>query len=121
MLKNIMTQLVNAKSIFLHLLWLVFGLLLSSMLLVYWSILTILCLVSLAVIWLLVAMLPKGQVLVLTQEESEELIRRSEAAKFNIRELFRFLKSSKQPLNVVLKMVLEAARQLFTSPFGTKK
>ena len=121
MLKNIMTLFHVLKSIFQHLLWLVYELLLGSMRVVSWWMLMILCLVSFPAIWLLASMLPKEQVLESMQEELEGSTHVLEVVKYNILALFLFLKNLKQLLSVVLKTEYEEGRQLFTSLFGTKK
>ena len=116
-----MTQFQNLSLIFLRLLWQVLGLLFDNTLLVFWLMLTTLCLVFSVVTWLLVTMLHKGLALVSTQAVSVESTPGLEAVKSNTQELYHFSKSLKQQSNVVLKMVSEVALLLFTSQFGTKK
>ena len=121
MLKNIMTPFQNLKSIFLLRLWPVLEHLLSSMLVVCWLMLMILYHLFSVVIWLLATMLHKGLVLVLMPDELEESIPELEAVRSNTQELYRSSRSLRQQLSAVLKMVLEAGVQRFTSLFGTKK
>src|SRR6056300_1105035 len=121
MLKNIMTLFQLLKLIFLLPLWLVFGLLLSSTLVVFWLMLTILYLVFSPVIWLLDVMLPKGQESELTLEELGVSTPELEEVKYNTLVLSLSLKSLKQRLSAVRKTEYEAVRQLFTFRSGTKK
>ena len=121
MLKNIMMQFHNLKSIFLRQLWRVLELLSNSMQVVFWLILMILYLVFFLVIWLLDVMLRKGLGLVSTLAEYEASMRGYEGVKYNIQELFPSLKSLRQQLSAALKTELGAVRLLFTSLFGTKK
>ena len=121
MSRNIMTRYPILKLIYQHLLWLVFGLLLSSTLVVYLLIQTILYLVSSLVTWLLEITLHKEPVLESTQDEYVESMQESEEVKYNIQALFLFSKNLKQRSSAVLKMVLEEAQQLYTSLFGTRK
>src|SRR6056300_1822962 len=121
MLKNIMTQFQNLKSIFLPRLWLVLEHLFASMLVVCLLMLMILFHLFSVVIWLLVTMLHKGLELVLTQVGLGASIPELEAARFNTQELSRFSKSLRQQLSAVLKMVFVEAPLRFISQFGIKK
>src|SRR6056300_1363682 len=121
MLKNIMMLFHNLKLIFQRLLWLVFVLLSGSMLVVYLLTLTILYLLFSVVIWPLDVMWHKELESVSTQVELEESTAEYEAEKYNILELYHFLKSLRQRLSAVLKTELEEVRLLFTSLFGTKR
>src|SRR5210317_1388004 len=121
MLKNIMTLFRLLKLIFLLPLWLVYGLLLGSMLVVCWLILMILYLVSFPVIWLLAVTLPKEQELESTLEEYELSTAVLEEVKYNTLVLSLSLRNLKQLLSAVLKTEYEAVRQLFTSRSGTKR
>src|SRR6056300_160732 len=121
MLKSIMTQFQNLKSIFLPRLWLVLEHLLGSMLVVCWLMLMILFLLFSVVIWLLVIMLHKGLELVSTQVGLEESIPELGEARYSTQELSRFSKSLRRQLSVVLKMVFVEAPLRFISQFGIKK
>ena len=121
MLKNIMTPLVNLKSIFLHQLWLVFVLLYVSLLVAFLSILMILCLPFLVVIWPLAVMLHKEQALASTLEGFVESTAVFVVAKYNILVSFLSLKNLKQRLDVAHKTELEGDQQRHTSQSGTKK
>src|SRR5210317_1770170 len=119
MLKNIMTLFQLLKLIFLLPLWLVYGLLLGSTLLVCW--LMLLCLVSFPLTWLLAVTLPKEQVSESTLEEYELSTAVLEEVRYNTLVLFLSLRNLKQLLSVVLKTEYEAVRQLFTFRSGTRK
>src|SRR5210317_626764 len=121
MLKNIMKQFPNTKSIYQRLLWLVSVLLFVSTLVVSSLIVMILYLVFLVVIWPLVIILLNVLELVLMLAGSEVSILVSEAVKSNIRESYHSLKNLKVRLSAVLKTALGAVVQLFISQFGTKK
>src|SRR5210317_2245894 len=121
MLKNIMTLFQLLKLIFLLPLWLVYGLLLGSTLLVCWLMLMILCLVSFPLTWLLAVTLPKEQVSESTLEEYELSTAVLEEVRYNTLVLSLSLKNLKQLLSAVLKTELEVVRQLFTFRSGTPK
>ena len=111
MLRNIMTQFQNLKSIYQRLLWPVLERLLGSMLVVCWLMLMTLCLVFSVVIWLLAIMLHKGLVLVLTLGESEGLTPELEAVKSSTQELYHSSKNLRQRLSAVHKTVFEEANK----------
>src|SRR5210317_198212 len=121
MLKNIMTLFQLLKLIFLLPLWLVYGLLLGSMLLACWLMLMILYLVSFPLIWLLAVTLPKEQELESTLEEYDLSTAVLEEVRYNTLVLSLSSKNLRLRLNVVLKTALEAVRQLFTFRSGTVK
>ena len=121
MLKNIMTQFHNSKSIFLRQLWRVLELLSNSMQVVFWLILMTLYLAFFLVIWLSDVMLRSVLGLVLTLGEYEASMRGYEGVKYSTQALFPSLKNLRQQLSAALKMELGAVRLLFTSLFGTRK
>ena len=115
MLKDITKLFQLSKSIFQPLSWLVFGLLLGSLLVVYWLILMILLTVFLVLIWLLVVMWLSARELVLTLVGSEDWVVRLGEEKYSTQESFRFLRSLNQQYAVVLKMGFEVVRRLHIS------
>ena len=121
MSRNTMTLLADLRLIFPRLLWLAFVLLLGSLRVVYWLIVMILFLVSLAPIWLLVVMLPKEQGSVSMQEELEGSIQKFVGVRYNILVSFLSSKNLKQRLGVAHKTELEEVQQQSTSQSGTKK
>src|SRR5210317_62168 len=121
MLKNIMTQFRNSKSIFLLPLWLVYELLYVSMRDVYWLILMIPYLVFSLVIWRLEDTSLKELESESMQAGYVESMQEYEEERSNTLVLYLFLKSLRQRLSVALKMESEEDQQQSTSQSGTKK
>ena len=111
-----MTQSLHSKYLYQRQLWQELELHLDNLHRVFLSTQTTHSTLYSLVIWPLDAMLLKGQVSELTQEELEDLVRRLEVVKSNIQELSLSLRSLRQQLEVAHKTVFEEVVQQSTFP-----
>ena len=121
MLKDIMTRLVNLKSIFQPQLWQESEPLLDNLLAVFWWIVMILFQVFSLVTWLLVGMLHRGLVLVSMLVGFVESILKLGVEKYSTQELYLSSRNLNPQLDVVLKMESAVVRLLSIFQSGIKK